>query len=229
MILNDLKDVALLNSSLLRRFYGAKLYIFGGGNTPASQWFISDHRNWNNQTPLDKNGYILDVGAFKGDFTKSLISSYPDMKFVLFEPLPTYAERLKFKFKSYDNVKVIGKALSSDGRGLKLNAAGLRSRESRGLAKESIINVDSINIGNLIREYPKIELLKLNIEGMEYECLEKLVEENSLINVNFILVQFHDFFADSSQRRDALRQQFQKNFTCIYSFDWMWELWHRND
>ena len=48
----------------------------------------------------------------------------------------------------------------------------------------------------------KIDLLKINIEGGEYEVLENLIENDLIKNIDNIQIQFHDFvFSRRKEKR----------------------------
>lgn len=70
--------------------------------------------------------------------------------------------------------------------------------------------------------------MKINIEGGEYEVLSKLLDENKLINIKYLQIQFHDLDKNSSQKKDAFRNQLLKTHTCEYCYEFIWENWIRN-
>jgi hypothetical protein len=71
--------------------------------------------------------------------------------------------------------------------------------------------------------------MKMNIEGMEYECLEKLISTDSLVKAKQLLIQFHNFEDENHHRRELLRTQIAKKFVNVYTYDWIWELWIRKN
>jgi len=227
VILQNFKDHALDNSSILRRIYGLKLTFFGD-NPDAAKWFLHDHKKWDCDTPLKVKGLVLDVGAYKGAFTNTLLKVYPDLDYSLFEPIPRYAESLRKKYNDHENVKIFNCALSADGRNLNLEIAGLRSRNIARNVNAGLTAV-SLNIKDIFLRSKDIELVKMNIEGMEYECLEELIQHNLLSKARYLLIQFHNFESDSASRRLLLQREISKDFTNIYCFDWLWELWVRKD
>lgn len=227
MISKRFKDYALDHFSIVRRMYGIKLKLIGENHHVAT-WFLNNHHVWDPKIPLTTEGVIVDVGAFKGEFTKKMLKVYPNSQYWLFEPVPEYAKSLKRRFHDHRNVKIFESAISSDGRELNFQVEGLRTRNiERGNVHS--IKVHSTNIQYVFDCNSSIELLKLNIEGMEYECLEQLIESKSLVKVRYLLIQFHNFQEGDESRRDILREEIAKDFRNIYCFDWIWELWIRNE
>ena len=104
----------------------------------------------------------------------------------------------------------------------------LRSRQQNKIALNSTV-VESKSIQEIFDSVLNIELMKINIEGMEYECLEQLMLSGSLIKARHLLIQFHNFESDSQERRNALRNKIEQDFYNIYTFEWIWELWIRKE
>lgn len=150
------------------------------------------------------------------------------MTFWLYEPIPAFFSVCENKFKNKENIIVYQKAVSADGRNFQMQIDGLRSREEPSIFFESTA-IESISIQDIFDSVMEIELVKMNIEGMEYECIEQLIRSNSLVKARYLLIQFHNFEKNSQNRRDLLRQQIEKDFNNVYTFEWMSELWIRKE
>jgi hypothetical protein len=72
-----------------------------------------------------------------------------------------------------------------------------------------------------------VDLLKLNIEGLEYEVLENLLTSGRLATVRFLQVQFHDFVPDAHPRRDELHARLRATHELAWDFPFVWESWTR--
>lgn len=175
---------------------------------------------------LEQEGLVLDIGSYVGNYTRKVLVKNPKMTFWLYEPIPSYFNTCVNKFKNRENIVVYQTAVSADGRNFQMQSDGLRSRQGSAASSEGI-SVDSISIQTIFDSVTEIELVKMNIEGMEYECLEQLIHSNSLIKSKYLLIQFHNFEKESHNRRDVLRKKISRNFNNIYTFEWMWELWIR--
>ena len=68
-------------------------------------------------------------------------------------------------------------------------------------------------------------LLKLNIEGGEYEVLADLLESHFIDKITFIQIQFHDFMPDAENMRASLRRKLAKTHVESWCFDFIWESW----
>ncbi len=74
-------------------------------------------------------------------------------------------------------------------------------------------------------EIPSIDLIKVNIEGGEYDLLPALVDAGIMPRIGILQVQFHLFSADDIQRREDIRTMFAKTHSCDWSYDFVWEQW----
>ncbi len=54
---------------------------------------------------------FIDIGAYRGDFTRSLLSLFPNGKAVLFEPTPDNFAHLSSTFQDTSNIEILNNAL----------------------------------------------------------------------------------------------------------------------
>jgi len=74
-----------------------------------------------------------------------------------------------------------------------------------------------------------VDLLKINIEGGEYELLESIVEDEYLISrIKNIQVQYHTFVKNHVERRSFINSNLEKTHTRTWNYDWVWENWKIN-
>ena len=103
-----------------------------------------------------------------------------------------------------------------------------KARDSVSVSKASeLLEISLIDVHEFIElnGISRIDLIKINIEGGEYELLERMIETGDIHKCRAIQVQFHDFFSDASRRRGLIRSYLSRYFICQYSYDWIWESW----
>lgn len=227
MDIQGIKDYLLETSSLARRLYGVKLFI-NNGPTDTTRWFLFNCENLKYKIDLNERGVILDIGSYRGAYSSKLMVRHPENTYWLYEPIPDYFKVCLNRFKKEKNVLLNQAAVTSNGRNVLIKIDGLRSREVESSDSRAIEH-KSVSIQEIFNSLSEIELLKMNIEGMEFECLEQLVSSNSLIKARYLLIQFHKFEDDSHQRRESLHRKFEKDFDTLFSYEWMWELWVRKN
>lgn len=143
------------------------------------------HKNYD----LNSDSIFFDVGGFEGEFTDKILSEY-NCKSFIFEPHPIYYERLKVKYKNNKNVQIYDFGLGGKTEDLYLTDDSASSRPTKAKTE---IKIKVKDISEVIKELglKKIDLLKLNIEGSEYDLLEKLIETDLIMSVYKIQIQFH--------------------------------------
>ncbi len=72
-----------------------------------------------------------------------------------------------------------------------------------------------------------IELLKINIEGAEYDLLKYLYEKNFLPKINHIQIQPHDFENESLGNLLELHRNLHKTHNLKLSYPFVWDFWQR--
>ena len=208
-------------SSIARRFYGLKLLI-KQGLTDESKWFLLNREKLKFTTEFASNGLVLDIGAYLGDFTYKLSKLKPEMTFKAYEPVPEFYEQCVNKFKSNKNINFFPYAVTCDGRDINILVDGPRSKAE---ISEHNSLYKSLSVDEIMLDLSEVELLKMNIEGMEYECLNRLFENGEIMKIRYLLIQFHNFSSEHEQAYTKIRFLLEKNFTNIFEFKWKWELW----
>src|SRR5262249_24421164 len=72
-----------------------------------------------------------------------------------------------------------------------------------------------------------IDLIKINIEGGEYELLDRLYESGWLPRIDTLIVQFHEFAPDAYRARRRNRRQLSESHLCSWNYTWVYERWDR--
>jgi len=225
--MEHIKDRILETSSIARRIYGVKL-ILSGEPSDVWRWFLFNREKLKYAIKFKQEGLVLDIGSYLGEYTEKVLKKNSRLTFWLYEPIPEYYSVCVKRFKNSKNVAVHQKAISADGRNFQMQIDGLRSRQESVNFLEGI-SIKSISIQEIFDSVTEIELIKMNIEGMEYECLEQLIRTDSLIKAKHLLIQFHNFENEAQNRRDIIRKQIAGDFNNLYTFEWVWELWIRKE
>ena len=71
-----------------------------------------------------------------------------------------------------------------------------------------------------------VDLIKINIEGGEYEVLESLIADNKLSMFKNLQIQFHDFIIENAKERmSKIQQELAKTHVLTYQYEFVWENW----
>jgi FkbM family methyltransferase len=150
---------------------------------------------------------VVDVGANIGLFTKYLMHENIGSNYVCIECDPEALGDLSNNYKYNTNVTIIPKALSIDNAPIKFYKFGDNTAISSTLSLNQIkhhgasvnssneITVESITISDIIKKYGHIGLLKIDIEGGEYNIIDSLAIEDAN-HIDYMLIECHWFEED---------------------------------
>lgn len=183
---------------------------------------------------LNKNSIVFDLGGFKGDFASDLFSRMP-CNLYIFEPVQKYYLTIKKRFILNNMIKVFPFGLSNKTESTIMELKGASSTtfigEIDNAATNSIEKVKLVDIVEFIDEQniSKIDLMKINIEGGEYDLLQRLLDTDKIRNIKYLQIQFHNLNKNSTQKKDDIRNLLQNTHTCEYCYKFIWENWIRKD
>lgn len=163
---------------------------------------------------IKKNKVIIDIGANIGNH--SIAFSKFSKKVYAFEAHPRTFEILKFNCSNFKKIKLFNIGIS-DKKGIlffkkkKTSNIGGYSLSKLGTVKSKIQKLDS-----LIKLKKEIELIKIDIEGHEYQALigmKKIIKNNNCL----LMVEFFD---EKIKKRREITNFLKKNgFTHFYYFE----------
>lgn len=195
--------------------------------------FIEEIEKWNSDKGdethrlkynLDSNSIVFDVGSYKGDFAAKISNLYHCHIFC-FDPIKEFCDQTRNR--DIEKTKVYNFGLGAYTRKqdifLKDNGTSVFNYSEIN-SKESIIIQDVYdfvkkeNIGC-------IDLMKINIEGGEYELLDKIIDTGLINIINNVQVQFHSFVDNSIERKRLISQRISKTHKLTYKYEFVWENW----
>lgn len=71
----------------------------------------------------------------------------------------------------------------------------------------------------------RIDLMKINIEGAEYDLLDHLIQSGIVLRIKNIQVQFHDFVLDAERRMRCIQAGLACTHELTYQYPFVWENW----
>lgn len=178
---------------------------------------------------LTENSLVLDLGGYKGQWSSDIFAKYC-CNIYIFEPVPAYSEKIRKRFEKNPRIKVFDYGLSNKTMNTKLimNDDGSTIYNKR-FNKRNIINISLIDIVTFLEQNDvnEIDLMKINIEGAEYDLLEYMIKKDLIKKVKNIQVQFHDFIPDSTKRMKKIQKKLERTHEITYKYDFVWENWRR--
>lgn len=193
----------------------------------AARWF----RDRGDETlrldyPLTLESLVFDLGGYHGDFAAAVHERY-GCKVYIFEPVPAFYQRCVDRFQGNHKIVCLNYGLSSvDGWlniGLAENASSFASPHAQGATQRVHVRP----IVECIRELgiDRIDLMKINIEGGEFDVVPAIIESGDIRKVKHLQVQFHNFVDHAVKRRSAICTQLENTHTKMWNYDFIWESW----
>lgn len=179
---------------------------------------------------LTSKSIVFDLGGWKGDWASNIYSRYRCNLFV-FEAVPSFAAKITDRFKLNPDVKVYPFGLGAQQTSVEVFSGHEGSSIFNNRNTTSHHETGKIvEIGNYLNslDLKKIDLMKINIEGGEYELIEKIIELDLVEMVDCYLVQFHDFVPNFSSRREKIREKLKESHQLIFDYPFVWECWKKN-
>jgi len=175
--------------------------------------------------PLDSSSIVFDMGGYEGSWAAEIFSRYA-CRVEIFEPAPAFAEKIKIRFAKNPNLHVhtcglAGRtrtehlSLSSDASSVFIKPDG---------ATVPIELVDAMDWFDR-NTTPRVDFMKINIEGGEYELLERLIETGLISRVIHLHIQFHDIAPESESRMKAIRSKLALTHDALFHYTFVWDGW----
>lgn len=189
------------------------------------------HRDRGDETlrldyPLDAGSVVLDVGGFRGQWAREIHARF-GCEVHVFEPVPQFAEEIRGRFADHPKIQVHGFGLSAVSGRRRFSVDGDASsafRPSKVEIEVEMQDVASWLAGNGIDE---AHLMKINVEGAEFELIERLLDSGWIHRIRDLQVQFHPFVERARARRREIQGRLALTHRLIYEYPFVWESWRR--
>jgi FkbM family methyltransferase len=177
---------------------------------------------------VDDRSVVLDVGAYHGEWSEQVSRRYGSTVFA-FEPDPTSFPRLEERLAKHRNTRALGYGLGGRDHEASLALAGPGSSIYGADAAFGAANVQIRDIASVLEELgvARVDLIKVNIEGGEYDLFDRLIETSWLHRVRLVSVQFHEWYPRAHSRRRSIRRSLRATHEQVWNYPWVWEYWRR--
>jgi len=178
---------------------------------------------------------VLDVGAYEGKWSARVLAradarEVHDLRVHAFEPERGAIQRFRETVGQDPRVEVHPFGVGGRDRIEPLSVGGPGSSvftnpavpASFGTEQVELRDIDAVLTSLAVT---RIDLVKINIEGGEFELLDRLHETGWLARTGPVIGQFHEFAPDAYRARRRNRRQLSKTHRCTWNHTWVFERW----
>lgn len=198
-----------------------------------SQYPVEEAKRYKKEDPYEmkvisfslfEKSQVVDVGGYTGDWAQRIYGRY-SCNIDIYEPHPELSEHCRLNFICNKKVNVMPYGLGNT----TTNAILFGDNVHASVYQNNLVGNNTVSILKASdvfnKKYPHIELLKLNIEGAEYDVLSDLIQEYDMKKIDHILIQFHRNVPKYDQKRDEIRASLSKTHLMAWNYDYIFECW----
>lgn len=173
---------------------------------------------------LNEESIVFDLGGYEGQWTSDIFGRYRCTVFV-FEPVRHLFNSIKTRFRHNASVKCFPFGLAERDYSTTINIDQNRSSIYISTGGGQEIHLQRASKFFEENGISHIDLLKINIEGAEYDLLDHLIATRLIQCISNIQVQFHEFVPNASERMKDIQSELQKTHRLTYQYIFVWENW----
>jgi FkbM family methyltransferase len=158
---------------------------------------------------------VIDLGAYRGEWAQAVHCRY-GCKVVCVEPGPWAND--------WQHGEVVNKLAATHNGTMQVGGAYYYTSAHEPATHE----YDCFDINELLDQYREIALLKMNVEGMEYELLPHVIDAGLHRHIRNLQVQFHLIEGRDSEREyDVIAEKLGETHQRSWYYRHCWENWRR--
>lgn len=221
----------MLKKLLVRLFLSHPEQKVVASQSPTTQdlrfnaWFADNgdktHRlNYN----LDEESIVLDLGGYRGDWAADIFCKY-SCNMQIFEPIRKHCDLIVWRFSNNPKVRVspFGLANREKKVWMALNGSSTSAFKDAPEKEEVLLKEAAAFFRDIGLKH--IDLMKINIEGGEYDLLDHLLDVGLVPAIKNLQIQFHDFVPDAESRMRSIQSRLAKTHELTYQYEFVWENW----
>lgn len=162
---------------------------------------------------LNPESIVIDLGAYQGEWANEIHARY-GCEVTVVEPTEY--------IRDYQHGPIINKAAGTHNG--KMSFGGRAYYSS--IFEPGDHEYECVDVNGIIEQYPVIDLLKINIEGAEYNLLEHIIGANLHTRIKNIQVQFHQIAGLPYELwYKEIADKLSKTHSTTWQYPYCWENW----
>ncbi len=172
---------------------------------------------------------VFDLGGYQGDWAAKL----PNMNcnIYIFEPVKKFSEDCSNRFKGRKNIHCYDFGLDATTHKAEISHEADGSSQYHNQGETEV--AEFVGIEDFMSEHgiDSVKLMKMNIEGGEYDILEELIRTGNIRRFENIQIQFHDIPEINSEvRMKRIWEELEKTHKLTWAYrPYIHENWELKD
>lgn len=178
---------------------------------------------------LNPDSVVIDCGGYEGRWAAGIHERYGCTVHVL-EPVRKFYEQIWVRLRDYPKILIWRFGVGAEYGDAEFSIKGdMTGKYANNPDKETVEIVSVDKLFDLEGEQPEmIDVLKLNIEGSEFDVVEKLIETGLINRVRNLQVQWHDVVPNAQARYNGLQKELARTHRLTFDHGWVWQSWEIN-
>lgn len=175
---------------------------------------------------LNQNSIVFDLGGYEGQWSNDIFVKY-GCSIHVFEPVEEFAKKIQERFKDNPKITVYPFGLAAQDKIVRI---GIHADSSSAFkTSTSFVDGKMRCAADFCKKnnFRIIDLMKINIEGGEYELLTHLLDCGLTKTIQNIQVQFHDFLPNAARWMAEIQKRLKETHFLTYQYPYVWENWQR--
>lgn len=173
---------------------------------------------------LTEASVVVDVGGYEGQWASDIFLRHRCFIHIC-EPVPAFAAKIVRRISGNPKIALhafgLGKATGVETISVSDNESSIfktapQSEEIRIVAADEFFRREGIT---------SLDLMKINIEGGEFDLLEHLISTGLVATIRNIQVQFHEFVPQAEPRMRAIQAALERTHELTWQYRFVWENW----
>jgi FkbM family methyltransferase len=177
---------------------------------------------------LEPGSFVLDLGGYEGQWASDIYARYR-CRIAVFEPVAAYAEGIRTRFRRNSDIEIHAFGLGASTRNETIYIRGAGSSTFGKKADAEQISLVDVVDWFAEENVETVALMKINIEGGEFELLERMLDTNLVRRVRDFQIQFHNISFDATRRMERIKQRLASTHVPGYQYKFVWENWTRKN
>lgn len=173
---------------------------------------------------LTPDSLVIDAGGYEGNFANEICRKY-GCDVLILEPVNKFLDIIQKRFQGSGKIVILPVALCGTYSGI-IDIHVQNDSTGAFAGSSEIEQCVSVSVERLFKAIIRdkiVDLMKLNIEGLEFEVLEQMLELGLHLRVKNIQVQFHTCAPNYEARWKAIREGLLKTHELTFDAPWCWE------